>query len=382
MLFARAVLSGVEPNSIRTLLRRSDLDLLQLEIPSVTGSNAIDDSLDGWSRLQAQFPGVHSAIYLRPELRVVIGIGCGSLHDQMTALAELMVTHGSADVPIAAIRGDNLQANLSEVVPELQLPKDRAVLNARVLMGAGPFATAFSEGARVVVAGVYDTSAPLIGVAVARGLCEWHEHECLAKLAATAQFKGVVVEMNEAGGITLEAAAREQVPRIRSLGKVRHADVSCDYSDLKLEPSTHGSLEPAGIISRASSGNWNVEVVIESGYQVSAFLTGITERTAELLGAVVASIDGGTMACQEYRATAPANVPSEPLLQIEFRHDASGKCREFLEWLQLSLHDTSEVGKLIGPQPCVERLTETLTFQISADRVVVSVDTRPAREWL
>src|SRR5690606_25445197 len=78
----------------------------------------------------------------------------------------------------------------------------------------------------------------------------------------------------------------------------------------------------------------------------------------------------------------PIGVSGRLLLRTEYRHQSSAQCQQFLNWLQLTLRQRPELGQIIAPPPSIQELTEVITVAVPSERITVSVDTRPAREWL
>ena len=150
---------------------------------------------------------LHKALFLRPELSVVTNLGAGGAVRCAESLAEFLVGHGSPNLLVTAIRGDNLLPDLESLVSTDSLPRGRKILSAHVEIGGGPIATAFADGAQFIVTGAHDISAPLLAAAVSRGFASWQDHHQLALLAAASQFESVIVEVDADGSIEVERGA-------------------------------------------------------------------------------------------------------------------------------------------------------------------------------
>jgi hypothetical protein len=381
MIFARTRLPNLDPKRLTGLLEQADVVQLDIASPTAAQPRSVGSS-HAWSELSRQMAQIHKAIYLRPELCLVTNTGNQSVIDCITSQAEFLVAHRSGDLPISAIRGGKLLADLETIVPLLILPVGSKVLDAHVEIGAGPIAAALAEGARIVVAGAYDASAPLTGAAVARGWCGWQDHEHLALLTTASQFEDTCMEVKAGGSVELDRAASEQLDRVRALGIVAHADAQIDYRELTLESTQHDTLRPTNVRSASRPAQWNARILVESGYRATALVVGVAAKINELLEGRPVKHHSDSVCCNEYYPAAREHAHGDALLKIEYRSDAAEACQEFLEWLQLSLLRMPGVGALVAPPPSVEHLTETISAQVPADRVTISVDTRPAREWL
>jgi hypothetical protein len=382
MIFARTYLANRDATALAGLLGRANLDLLQLDLGPKVLSQDEGNSFSGGDWLASQLRLVHSAIYLRPELCVVSNSNNRSVIDCVSSLAEFLVAHGSADLAITAVRGDNLAADLRNFMDPAKLPSNGKVLSARLEIGGGPFAAAFAEGTRFVIAGCYDVSAPLLGAAVARGVCAWQDPEQLALFAAASHFKDIAVEVSTDNAIELELAAAAQLNEVRALGSVAHADVRADLSALVLEPTQRNTLRPTQVANAALCALWNARVVVESGFQATALVAGTANGIGELADRLPTALCDGSVKCAEYHSSARGGTAANVLVRIEYRSPEEAACREFLNWLESSLCDSTAYGKLLAPPPAVEQLTESISVPVPAEAVAISVDTRPAREWL
>jgi hypothetical protein len=385
MYFARMILPVPRFMSVANeLLNRAELDLLQLDWQrQYPGEDVGSDAPNSnWKELLQVVKGIHTAVYLRPTLRMIVSVGSGYVLKAAETLAEFLIAHGSSALPVAVIRGESLQHDLDGILSAGALSKNQAILSAHVELGAGPLATALADGARIVLAGAYDVSAPLIAAAISSGLCNWQDHERLFAIAAASQFKSVVTELRSDGSVELEPAALEQIDRVRALGAVDHADLCCAYDKASLERTPRNTYQLTNVGGKRNLQNWNVKVMLASGSRAAMLIASGSHGVPALLEHCDKLSHGGIFHCREYRQSLDAD-PGEPLLlRLEYRHQASERCHEFVEGLQWLLQERPDLGQIVAPSPSIEKLTETMTIAIPADRVTVSVETRPAREWL
>jgi hypothetical protein len=367
---------------IAGLLNRVSPDLLQLDVVVPLNSPIHHENALGWERIAHSVSILHSALYLRPELCVVTNVGYPDPLGSVAALAEFLVSHGSSELLVAFIRGDNLLPYLGEILPDNVVSKDSRVLSARLEVGGGPFGTAFDDGARFIIAGTYDASAPLLGAAVVQGICGWGDENQLALLAAASHFEDLKVALAADGGIDLELTATTQLDHVRRLGLTAHADVLADFTHLSLERTHRDTLRPENVKGSSSHSVWNARIVVEEGFQATALVAGKADALGRLVGQMPVEFDGDSLKHTEYFPTVPGNADRGILMRMEYAGTQQEPCREFINWLELSLQKQPAIGQLITPLPTVMPLTKTISVQIPADVVTISVDTRPACEWL
>lgn len=381
MIFARTHISDGKSDAIESLLGRANLDLLQIEIESV--GKVFEGENVGASFLRnGILPCVHTATYLRPELSLAVSVGNRRLIEEVSVVAEYLVSNGSPNLPIAAIRVDDLMAYEDLFKPVGLLTASTRVLETRVEVGGGPFAMAWKEGARIALSNSHDIAAPLIGAAVARELSLWQEPIQLASLAAASHFDNIVAELDAQGSVELELRSVDQLEKVRALGAVAHADVQVDFSNLMLERTARNTFQPAALTSGPQSSLWNAQIIFETGFQATALATGVATRISGLMNLRPSEFQGGSLKCAEYHSPAASGSSTSNLVRIEYVNSSDTICCEFLNWLGNSLRGDEAIGKLIAPPPAVEQLKDMVSVQIAAEELAVSIDTRPAHEWL
>lgn len=358
---------------LRELVNRAELDVVQVDIGEIPHAQHTSDLID----LVAVIKEIHPALFLHPQLRVVVKISGAAIFGSMELLASFLVEHGSSDFLIAAVRSDDLCSSLNELDASF---KRREILSARVEIGAGPLSTAFVEGARIVVSNNYDTTAPFIAAGVSEGLCGWGDLKELAALAAASQFVEVAVEATAKPSVEVEPRAVEQLERVRSLGRVNHADLGCDYEEVTLTSTIHGMHRLEGAAALPATDEWNMKVRLSNGCQTAML---IEVRDQERLRAVMSDeLNVGKATCQILQTESEIAENRQLFARVEYRDASFVLCREFVERIQSQLLLEPAVGQIVSPGPSITQLTETQSLAIPRDRLTVSVDTRPAIEWL
>ncbi len=372
MLLARTTISNEELTaSVKRLLSTSEVNLLQLDYVAAQPARF---SSDLW-RI------IHKSLYLRPDLQVVTNARGSNVVECMERLAEFLVEHGSPDMPIAAVRGENLLATLEEwLSPEADLGK-HSVLSAQVEIGGGPLATALAEGARIVVAGAYDRAAPFLAAVVSEGYFRWQDHAALANLAAGSQFENVIVEVSESGHTDLEQEAISHLPRVRESGMTVHADVLCDYSHMKLEPTDRGTHRISSVLGKKGTGMWNVRMILDAGYHAAMLIEGKGDDLSAIQEFCDLTWGAARMTSTSYLPADSPEASELMLLRLAYSANNREDCQEFVDLLE-SWMGRNGAGRVLEPLPSIQPVRKEITTQIPSDEVVLSVDTRPAREWL
>jgi hypothetical protein len=362
---------GTKPNSLARLIESADLDYLQLDFgfpgkwPSVVDSERdLDDALHAEFLSHLKF--VHKWLFLRPDFAVLTNAGGSHVVSCMDALARFLVEHGSDEMPVAAIRGSNLLATIDLWLPEEIANSGRKVLSAQLEIGGGPMATALADGARIVVTGAYDRAAPLLAAAVAGGAAAWHDHDTLAALAIASGKNGSVTEWSDTGV--------EVGEKLVSSSDSHYADVLADVAGLKLNSTPRGTWLVSGVTGRAANSMWNLRITLEAGFRAAVLIEGPAAAAREFCEQSF-PIDSFTV--DEF----VSRGRERPSLSRVFLHGESlRQCQQQLELLESW---AAESGCRLGePASSIQRLTESMTVRIPADQVTLSVDTRPAREWL
>jgi hypothetical protein len=103
----------------------------------------------------------------------------------------------------------------------------------------------------------------------------------------------------------------------------------------------------------------------------------------DAVSAVCGALAGnGSLAITMFQETAKTSSHDTNLLRLEYRHESRAECQQLVDRLQLALRERPEMGRIAAPYPSVEREIQTISLSVPAERITVSVDTRPAREWL
>ncbi|MDZ4659280.1 MAG: acyclic terpene utilization AtuA family protein [Bythopirellula sp.] len=352
MKLARCIISGkrIESNLSR-LLNQAEPDVLQLDWFHEQPAEAWNpqDIKFTTGGVREEFKIVHKALYLRPQLRVATNIGGLNVVGAMEALAEFLSEHGSPDMPIAAIRGENVLADIDDFLPAMKKIDLANVLSAQVEIGGGPFATALVEGARIVVAGAYDLSAPFLAAAVSEGLCGWDDKQFLGKLTAASQFVDLLVEAFADGRIELDQGAS-------------------------------GELF-APVAENACSKFWNMRLTMSEGFRATVLIEMSSVQLANLREFCRDQFSEQPITIKKFVPTGRAENEGDLLVRLEYQANSRETCQQFVDSLQFWLRQHSD-GTIVAPLPSIQLFTKTMLVPVAAERIVLSVDTRPAREWL
>jgi hypothetical protein len=359
-----------KPNILPGLIESADLNYLQLDFNVPTKWPGGNSEYDLDVALHAEFLShlklVHKWLFLRPDFAVLTNAGGSHVVSGMDALARFLVEHGSDEMPIAAIRGTNLLATIDHWLPAEIANSGRKVLSAQLEIGGGPMATALADGARLVVTGAFDRAAPLLAAAVAGGAAGWHDHDTLAALAVASEQNGSMIEWSDTG---VEVGEPLGTP-----SESHYADVVADVSGLKLHSTSRGTWLVSGVTGRAADSLWDLKVTLETGFRAAVLIEGPAAPAHEFCEQ---SFSSGSFTVDEF-VTADREGPS--LSRVFLEGDSLRQCQQQLELLE-SWATQSSCG-LGEPASSIQRLTESVTVRIPADQVTLSVDTRPAREWL
>lgn len=285
MRLSRVSLTDAENPAATDLIAKGDLDLLQLDF----APSSPDTYADGFLQ---QLRSIHKFFFLEPKLRLVTNAGGANVTACVEMLGEYLREHGDANMPITAVRGDNILPRLPELqslgIPLMdELTGEQlavglsSVESAQVQLGAGPLATALTEESRMIVSGCHDRTAPFLAAGVAMSGLAWDDYDSLARLACAAEVSpqfSLVTEVN-AGRIVaiqrhpagpLDEVSIRQALNSSAIDKtLRTADVVCNASTLKLivhEDQTYGISQVTGSVA---DDRWRVRVVLkgESGQQ-------------------------------------------------------------------------------------------------------------------
>jgi hypothetical protein len=262
--------------------------------------------------------------------------------------------------------GTNVLATIDVWLPVEIANSGRKVLSAQVEIGGGPLATALAEGARIVVTGAYDRAAPLLAAAVAGGAVTWHDHDTLAALAVASEQDGSVIEWSNTG---VEVGEQFITPNDSN-----YADVVADSSKLTLNATPRGTWLVSGVTGRTADSMWNLRITLDAGFRAAVLIEGAADAVRDFCDQSF-SIDNFTV---EEFVLAGRKGPS--LSRVCLHGQSLRQCQQQLELLESW---ATQSGRGLGePASSIQRLTESVTVRIPADQITLSVDTRPAREWL
>lgn len=268
-------------DEIARLASTGQLDLLQLDCEFTPQAYA--------AGFFEHFRKVHKYLFLEPSLRLMTNAGGGAVADCAEAVGTYLREHGDGGMLVAAIRGDNLFPRLMELADDgvdwvdeasgEPLPlATKSLLAAHVELGGGPLATAWDEGARVVIVGSYDSAAPFLGATQSEFAFGWDQFDALACIAAAAEAaKGNwIAEVEHPERILLEFHVPQEslVNRARDTllrpQPVQRADVVCDLSGLKVHDAEPGMVAITDARGGPPSGEWRVRFTYSAAHVVDS----------------------------------------------------------------------------------------------------------------
>jgi len=415
------------PLAIEELASSGQLDFLQLDYPrprwaSVEGAAPAElpEYAVGFSEA---LRAIVKPLYLDPQLHVIASAGWASAYSCVERAAAVLVEAGCGDMPLAAVRGSNLLPILEMLAGdginldnaetgahwrELKAP----VLAADLQLGAGPLALALAEQARVIVAGAFDGTAPLVAAGAHRFGWKWDQHDLLAAAAAasraanwidweafgpdgsgTSAWRPNRVEINETGEILVEpiltdsaAASRLEkwLREAESLANAdRHADVRERCSTLQCGVAGPNQLAIGGAQGTASDDCWELEVLYEAGFAVEALIEFSADsdrrwrqHLATMARTSLGSDGAGLLTVEELQGTAGG------WLHLAFQSKSRGECQRFAEQVvKLSAAHRPHV-RLSSGRPAVHVHCGRWPVRVPRNAVDIAVETRVAREWV
>lgn len=346
----------------------TQLDGLQIEISKALSRETVT----------AVWRIVHKQLYLRPECRVVVDPQTLDVRGAAEEITTFLRAHSSMNMLVSVIRGNNMLSRLDEWRPASARVESEEWLSATAEFGAGPIATALIEGAQIVVASGFDPTAPFIAMGIHRGVYGWDDIGCLGALAAASQFEGSLVEVDGSNTVFLKDVADEQISQVIALGKIDHADVVCDYSAFKLRPSMGGRAELTGVGVTQANGDWLIRAIQRTGYR-AALLIESDPHATELLRNFVDQ--AWTNVASTVYLSQPVNQPQRALLRLTYVAATYRLCQQFIDGVKSQVSQTAAT-RVAEPSPSIDPIIAEYSSAIPRDRVILSVDTRPAQEWL
>lgn len=253
-------------------------DVLQLDWNRLETGDNLATFLAEWKKL-------HKFFFLDQRLRMITDAGAGGVYGCVESLGKYLCEHGDPQVPITAVRGENILpclAGLSaagfEFTDQLSGEKlpvaSSELLSAQVQIGAGPIATALDEESRIVVLGCYDPVAPFLAAGVSVMGSSWTDYAILAELALASivseQFS-LTAELADTGRVSLLPSGCGESSLViieewlskRSPKVMQWADVTCDSTALELSADEQGGLQMAGISASAPGHCWRVKLLFD-----------------------------------------------------------------------------------------------------------------------
>ncbi len=404
MRLARIISASDLPNAaIDRLVETADLDVLQLDY---VWPNAFPADARYAVGLLHQLRTLHKTLYLDPKLHLITNAGGGNPRGCVEALAVFLCEHDDASMPLSAIRGDNVLPQLDELVAEGVELIDYAtktnfcelthpVLSAQIELGAGPLATAWDEGSRLVVAGCYDLAAPMIAAAVSALQWSWEQLDQLAPLATVAHLPQSLIDIDQNTEQTIQAQPntdfdaalfRQKILDVADdQGFIRHADIHCQVGDLEFQESSLGRYRVAGVAGLATSGEWWLRLTYQDGYSAEAqFECRDVEAAESAVQMLQSLLNPKDKNCRKVQIDLLSTQGSEAQAMVRVRCCSQDRklCVEFdNELINFSLQSNLPGCELTGSSPRWQAKHAQFCCPVPRDAITVSVDTRPAKEW-
>jgi len=393
-----------QPNSaVDTLIGKAEVDVLQLDYRWPNLGPIQKRYAQG---LLHQLRTLHKSLYLDPKVHLITNAGGGDPTGCVEAVGQFYCAHGDERVPLTAIRGENVLPQLEELMSAGVKLQDRAtgitfhaleqsIVAAQVELGAGPLATAWDEGSRLVVVGSYDLAAPMIAAAVSAFQWPWDPTDVLAQLAVAAHWPQVLIEIGPHAELTIEAppGTHLDVAQLRQKvleaadpnGRLRHADIHCQVSALELEESSPGKFCAAGVEGLETSEEWLLQLTYRDGFfseaQFECLDVAAGENAVDLLQDLLKLDNKKCPAVQIDLLSANEN-DAHALLRVCCRSQDRARCAKFdSEVANLSLQSVMPNCQLIGSLPRWQSKFSQITCPVPREAIAVSVDTRPAKDW-
>jgi len=400
MRFARIVSAHSQSNLLADrLAANADLDVLQLDYRWEATIPSCPLFANGFAQ---QLRTLNKVLFLDPKLHLITNAGAGDVVGCAEMVGEFLCEHGDAEMLITAIRGDNLRAQIDDlleggvalrdsVTGEFVERLEQPLVSAHVELGGGPIATALHEGSRIVIAGCYDATAPLLATASAALGWQWDEYNKLAELAVAVQVPDTVLEPESGQGLTLHGyeqkcldgkqLARELLANVET----RRADVHCHVEGFELLSQPHQGYRIAGVSGQSAQGRWLLRLNVQSGYLAEGRFTCTDIEAGERAIAQLTQIfrmDDQSARVVELDLMRSCASDEATQLLVTCRSAVLEPCVELVEQLKATSMQLRLYGcKLTGVEPSWQAEVRQLQCYIPREAVAVSVDTRPAKEW-
>ncbi|MET0181752.1 MAG: acyclic terpene utilization AtuA family protein [Caulobacterales bacterium] len=230
------------------------------------------------------------------------------------ARMEAIAKEAGLSFKIALVEGDDLRPRLSELADDREIdtgalyPDAKSVMSANAYFGAGPIAAALAAGADIVITGRVVDSALVLGPLVHEFGWRWDEFDKLSAgslcghvLECGAQATGglftdweevkdwahigypiaecaedgsfIVTKPPNTGGLCTPATVAEQIlyetgdPQAYLL-----PDVSCDFTEVKVESVGDQRVRVSGAKGYAPSGKYKICTTYQDGYRIIALM--------------------------------------------------------------------------------------------------------------
>lgn len=424
MRFARLTLTPDRAEqSLAEWAAAADLDLLQLNYPrplSLPADRPGAPPYGDFAGAAADQVGTFGKLfYLNPRFRVATGAGWGHAYGCVEAMAGQLVASGNHDVLMSAVRGSNLLPILEELAArgvdlahavtgapfeELRRP----IMAADLEIGAGPLAAAVADGARVVVAGCYDSAAPVTAAAAIEFGWGWKDYDYLASAAIAARAvhaplmsgeindslsvdcwrprRGVldahgVAMIGSLGTGRLDAAELGSWLEAKFSGGRRTADVQCDAARLQCEAIGKQDCQISGGVGSVAKPRWKLKVYYLSHFAAETTIAAVHGGEEALLGLLERYFTGFQTADRAVSTEMIRRSEATSMLRIQCRSEDWGRCQELRDEAQGVLRKCGDRLEVFG--------TSTITAQVAVwptwaprNSVDIAVDTRPAVDWL
>jgi len=423
------------PLGLEKLAAAGDLDLLEIDYQrprmsaaSVVGPPELPEFAPGFA---PALRAVANTLFLEPKLRVAASAGWSSSYACAELAARTLADAGCGNLPVAAVRGSNLLpilgdlasagvdlSNVETGAPWKQLRQP--VLAADLRLGAGPLIAALAEGARVVVAGCYDPTAPATGAAVHKRNWSWKQWDNLAMAAVAARvaawspwpasslltgedelhslFAQPQVELQD-GAVTVDLVrpcqqgdADELLRWLRAgfspVLEHHRCEVRVNVDAALVTVTAPHQLTISGFKGAAGDQNWRLEILYQTGFVAEAMLefapgasAAVRSRVADAFSAHFLDPDDGASTIAAQELTSDGGAASGGWLHLVCRSKAQRVCREFVDQLTAFAAANRHVLWLTGGRPVVKVACDAWPARIPRNIVDVAIDTRPAREW-
>lgn len=367
-------------------------------------------------------------LFLDPQLHIAASAGWDDAYGCVEQAAAVLVEAGCGELPMAAVRGSNLRPVLEMLVPagvdlrnvetgarwkEMREP----ILAADLHVGAGPLATAMAEGARVVVAGCFDASAPLTAAAVHEHGWHWHDFQRLAGAAIAARaaawsdwllegdpaeiefisassarwvevdaYGSSIVDLGRKAGETIVGSVSEYL----TSGTAEKNGLSPDVRPgaFSVKPASDCQLRIDGCAGQASDGCWDLEILFQSGYAAEAlvgFTPQATERARRQIAAAARQClddDGRSEGIVTVESLGSLNSSDETgWLHLACQSRSRSVCQRFVEQTVRLIAAHPALVRFAAGRPAVHAHCGRWPARVPRDAVDIAVETRTAKEW-